>query len=242
MTAGGKSLFASVLLHAGVVIAAAVFVVRPPSEPGTEGETDEPRGLFPGADAPSELPGSAATDDSPFALPPESVANSQTESLPRPVPPPVQIPPVPQDLIATSAPSSLPPIDPPATTGRKSQRKTSRMTTASRTGNASRSAGSAGNGTGTGAAGYIPARYSRCPAPPFPAEALKARVSGTVLLLVDVDESGRPVAVAVRHSSGHDVLDSAALRAVRTWRFEPARLNGKQVNARLEIPVRFAVS
>jgi protein TonB len=76
----------------------------------------------------------------------------------------------------------------------------------------------------------------------FPSEARKAKIFGTVLLLVEVDENGRPIEVATRQSSGHDVLDSAALRAVRTWGFEPARLNGKEVHARLEIPVRFATS
>ena len=61
-------------------------------------------------------------------------------------------------------------------------------------------------------------------------------------LLEEVDENGRPVKIAVRRSSGHDVLDAAALRAVRNWRFEPARLDGKPVDAKLEVPVRFALS
>lgn len=96
-------------------------------------------------------------------------------------------------------------------------------------------------GTGGGQA-YAPARYASCPPPIFPAEARKARLSGTVLLLVEIDEHGRPLTINLRKTSGHAILDTAALRAVRAWRFEPARRDGRPVDARLEIPVRFALS
>jgi protein TonB len=96
-------------------------------------------------------------------------------------------------------------------------------------------------GTGGGQA-YTPARYASCPPPVFPAEARKARLSGTVLLLVQIDERGRPLSITLRQTSGHAILDTAALRAVRAWRFEPARRDGKPVDARLEIPIRFALS
>ena len=96
-------------------------------------------------------------------------------------------------------------------------------------------------GTGGGKA-YAPARYASCPPPVFPAEARKARLSGTVLLLVQIDERGRPLSITLRQTSGHTLLDIAALRAVRGWRFEPARRDGKPVDTRLEIPIRFALS
>lgn len=102
-----------------------------------------------------------------------------------------------------------------------------------------------GNRDRAGAGGgqsYTPARYSSCPPPVFPAEARKARLSGTALLLVQIDERGRPVSIILRRTSGHTILDTAALRAVRAWRFEPARRDGKPVDARLEIPIRFALS
>jgi len=97
------------------------------------------------------------------------------------------------------------------------------------------------DGTGGGQV-YAPARYASCPAPVFPAEARKARLSGTVLLLVQIDERGRPLSITLRQTSGHAILDTAALRAVRAWRFEPAQRDGKPVDARLEIPIRFALS
>ena len=104
-----------------------------------------------------------------------------------------------------------------------------------------------GNGTRNrdcagGGQAYTPARYAVCPPPVFPSEARKARLSGTALLFVQIDARGRPLNVTLRRSSGHAILDTAALRAVRGWRFEPARRDGKPVEARLEIPVRFALS
>jgi protein TonB len=87
-----------------------------------------------------------------------------------------------------------------------------------------------------------PARYAQCPAPVYPDKARRAALTGTVLLSVEIDESGRPLSVAVRNSSGHELLDQTAMRAVRKWRFEPARSRGKNIGARLEIPIRFARS
>jgi protein TonB len=112
---------------------------------------------------------------------------------------------------------------------------------------AARKASAKGNGSRNraGAAGgqsYTPARYVFCPPPAFPTEARKARLSGTALVLVLIDARGRPLSVTLQHSSGHAILDTAALRAVRGWRFEPARRDSNPVDARLEIPVRFALS
>ncbi len=93
-----------------------------------------------------------------------------------------------------------------------------------------------------GGQAYTPARYASCPPPAFPAEARKARLAGTALLLVQIDARGRPLNVTLQRTSGHAILDMAALRAVRGWRFEPARRDGNPVDARLEVPVRFALS
>jgi protein TonB len=48
--------------------------------------------------------------------------------------------------------------------------------------------------------------------------------------------------VLVKQSSGHAVLDEAALAAVRAWRFEPATLNGAPVEAEAEVPIRFKLT
>ncbi|MFW6162471.1 MAG: energy transducer TonB, partial [Planctomycetota bacterium] len=48
--------------------------------------------------------------------------------------------------------------------------------------------------------------------------------------------------VRVARSSGHAVLDEAAVAAVRRWRFTPARAGGAAVTAEVEIPIRFRLS
>lgn len=77
------------------------------------------------------------------------------------------------------------------------------------------------------------------------AEALEARrlkQQGVVLLEVEVNADGRPTDVRVRGSSGFSALDQAALKAVRRWEFEPARIGGLPVSSRVEVPVRFSLA
>jgi serine/threonine-protein kinase len=62
-------------------------------------------------------------------------------------------------------------------------------------------------------------------APVFPPEALAARVHGSVLASMIIDEHGQPTHLRVVESAG-EVLDQAFLAAAREWRFEPARKDG----------------
>jgi protein TonB len=75
--------------------------------------------------------------------------------------------------------------------------------------------------------------------PSYPAEARRRHLEGLVVLKVAVSARGTPDDVAVLKSSGHAVLDAAALAAVRSWRFEPATRSGLAVAAPAEVPVRF---
>ena len=77
--------------------------------------------------------------------------------------------------------------------------------------------------------------------PTYPARALVDRMEGTVLLRLQVAGDGRVAEVEVFTSSGHRVLDAAAVRAVRSWRFAPARRGGRPVAATVRLPVRFAL-
>jgi protein TonB len=86
-----------------------------------------------------------------------------------------------------------------------------------------------------------PARYGRNPAPPYPAEARRHGWEGTVILLVEIRENGRPERVEVKHSSGHPVLDEAARRAVRGWTFIPAQRDGKPIRSVAEVPIVFSL-
>jgi len=64
-------------------------------------------------------------------------------------------------------------------------------------------------------------------------------IEGTVRVKVLVGEDGRPQEVTIGKSSGESALDEAAMDAVRTWRFEPARRNGVPVRAWAIIPIEF---
>ncbi|MCU0961045.1 MAG: energy transducer TonB [Pirellulaceae bacterium] len=79
------------------------------------------------------------------------------------------------------------------------------------------------------------------PAPEYPLAARQRNEEGRVLLLVFLDADGRVVNAQLRASSGSVLLDQAAMRAVRQWRFSPARSRGVPVTSQLLVPVRFSL-
>ena len=86
----------------------------------------------------------------------------------------------------------------------------------------------------------IALRYLSAEAPPYPRDALRAGIEGTVMLKVLVDIDGRPIAVDIHRSSGSRKLDDAARRFVlANWRFEPAMQDGRAVQATGIVPIDF---
>ena len=84
--------------------------------------------------------------------------------------------------------------------------------------------------------------YLRNPPPKYPAESRKLREEGLVLLRVLVTAQGRAADVQVQRSSGFARLDEAALKAVRGWEFNPARVGLTPIACAVEVPVRFGLS
>ena len=78
--------------------------------------------------------------------------------------------------------------------------------------------------------------------PEYPVEARANRYEGRVSLVVHVGVSGSVSQVSIDDTSGHKVLDDAAIRAVRNWQFEPATLDGIAVPAEIIVPIRFTLS
>jgi TonB family protein len=74
--------------------------------------------------------------------------------------------------------------------------------------------------------------------PDYPEKARMARVQGTVLLDVTLDERGLVSEVRVLKPV-EDGLTEAAVAAVKQWRYEPSRLDGKPVSVLLTIAVTF---
>jgi protein TonB len=84
--------------------------------------------------------------------------------------------------------------------------------------------------------------YDVHPAPRYPRAALRAGMTGTVTLLVLVDEQGRPREVEVETSSGHRELDRAArAQVLNAWRFHPAQRQGQAVSAYALVPIEFTL-
>jgi protein TonB len=73
--------------------------------------------------------------------------------------------------------------------------------------------------------------------PLYPDFARRARIQGTVVLMMTVDERGVPL--QVRALDGHPALQEAAMQAARQWRFEPARLDGRPVAASFRLTLNF---
>ena len=78
--------------------------------------------------------------------------------------------------------------------------------------------------------------------PSYPYVARLRRYQGRVLLRVLVDRDGRVSRVLVVKSSGHKVLDKAAVSAAKSWRCRPALSGGIRVPYWLEVPVVFRLS
>lgn len=75
--------------------------------------------------------------------------------------------------------------------------------------------------------------------PPYPRYARKRGLEGTVLLEVWLDKRGKKEKVMVLTSSGHPILDKAALKAVNQWQFKHHEIQGNASASRLHIPIRF---
>jgi len=84
-------------------------------------------------------------------------------------------------------------------------------------------------------------RADASPEPEYPRAARRRGWQGLVRVRVHVSPAGRVVGVSLEESSGHQVLDAAALEAVRAWRFDPASRDDMVVADDLVVPVRFRI-
>ena len=78
--------------------------------------------------------------------------------------------------------------------------------------------------------------------PEYPYIARLRRYEGKVLLKVLVSSSGRVSEVLIVKSSGHKILDKAAVEAVKRWLFKPAQVNGQKREAWVMVPITFRLT
>ncbi|MBN2178216.1 MAG: energy transducer TonB [Deltaproteobacteria bacterium] len=84
-------------------------------------------------------------------------------------------------------------------------------------------------------------RYREHPQPRYPPIARRRGYEGTTLLSLWVLEDGTVGEVVVKKTSGHSILDRAAVRAAEKWLFEPASTMGKAIPLWVDVPIRFVI-
>lgn len=85
------------------------------------------------------------------------------------------------------------------------------------------------------------ADYLSNPAPRYPAASRSRGEEGKVLLRVLVSPAGEAEEVRLHAGSGYERLDTAALDAVRHWKFVPARRGAEAVAAWVIVPISFTL-
>lgn len=78
--------------------------------------------------------------------------------------------------------------------------------------------------------------------PHYPESARREGAEGVVTLRFEVLTSGKVGTIQVQRSAGRPDLDRAAVEAVKTWRFDPARRGKEAVAVWVILPVRFELN
>lgn len=87
-----------------------------------------------------------------------------------------------------------------------------------------------------------PADYLTNPKPPYPALSRRLGEEGMVRLHILVNADGSVARLEIARSSGYPRLDESAARTVQSsWKFEPARQDGKPVAAWVIVPIQFTL-
>lgn len=83
--------------------------------------------------------------------------------------------------------------------------------------------------------------YAYNPQPDYPLLMRDQGIGGVVWLRAMVEPDGTARDINLLKSSGYRLLDEAAMRAVRSWRFIPARRGDQTLASWVEFPIRFSL-
>ena len=83
--------------------------------------------------------------------------------------------------------------------------------------------------------------YAYNPQPDYPLLLRDQGIGGVVWLRAMVEPDGTARDINLLKSSGYRLLDEAAMRAVRSWRFIPARRGDQTLASWVEFPIRFSL-
>lgn len=209
----------SALLHAAVFAIGSLLMVRPAEFGIRAGSSSVEVELIAAPAATEESP---ADDPAELPEPTRDLADLTDEwALPEPAPRP---------------PSPRPALPPPPS-------PVLRMPQHSRVGDGSSPVAGGDSTTrrsdGGAQDGLARPNYLRNPPPPYPEEARRQKQEGLVRLRVCVTAEGRAESVEIEASSGWPLLDQAARRTVKSWRFHPARAGGLPIPSTVTVPIRF---
>ena len=87
--------------------------------------------------------------------------------------------------------------------------------------------------------GITPPKATKSPDPPYPDLPADTEPRGVVVMLIGVDARGHVGPVHVVRSSA-PVFEKSAVNTVKTWRFKPAKKDGKPVPVQITVEMRFA--
>jgi len=79
--------------------------------------------------------------------------------------------------------------------------------------------------------------YTPDPQPPASKEARRAKINQLAVLWAALSEDGTVTDAKVQRSCGNAEWDQAAVDALKAWRFEPAKKNGKAVPTQVNVEV-----
>jgi len=92
----------------------------------------------------------------------------------------------------------------------------------------------------TSSGGHLqPPKLVDSPPPAYPSLARMKKVQGVVVIDALVDETGKVTEMKV--ISGSALLLTAAMDAVRTWKYQPARLNGQPIAFHMQVSIDFSL-
>ena len=237
------SLISAVGLHAGL------FCVGGGHRDLPRSTTEIEIGLEAGDDAPPAV----SASETPAATEEQITETVETQpvELPTPPAPPVEADaPAPPDESPAPEPMETPPPAspvfekpvevPPSVTPAKPEpapRKIEKAVSTKKSSKATRSSSSEGGG-GRGS-NISSARYRYRAPLRYPSSAFSQHVGGTVVLTIQINESGRATDVTVKKSSGNNDLDAAAVQCARSSRYEPYRVNGLPEPCSVVAPFQF---
>jgi protein TonB len=87
--------------------------------------------------------------------------------------------------------------------------------------------------------GMRPPKATRSPDPDFPVIPADAEPHGVVVMLIGITAKGHVGPVHVLRAS-NDAFQQSAVSTVKTWRFSPAKKDGKAVPVQVTVEMKFA--